>query len=251
MATGLCCVELYFTIGCEKPIGTDLKVSGNVVGLGGVGKGLSLATATPLANLYSDMVAYAGWASLFVPVLAYMILKGGMSSFVHIAGNMMQASQGAAGAAAQEQVTGNYSYGNVSMGNTQYNTAQMNQQGLAARFSDGYMQESTGHYDMTYTPEGSVMDQKVSHLPVNFSVGQSLSNGYQRRAESASIRPISEGAQYSSSMGDAVRELSGFDQHMGSNIGANQGLSMSQDHSVHQSAQKVQLRKGLIGALRD
>lgn len=206
----------------------------------GIDKGFTLATATPLINLYNDMVAYAGWASLFVPVLAYMILKGGMSSFVHIAGNMMQASQGAAGAAAQEQVTGNYSYGNVSMGNTQYNTAQMNQQGLAARFSDGYMQESTGHYDMTYTPDGSVMDQKVSHLPVNFSVGQSLSNGYQRRAESALNSAYSEGAQYSSSMGDAVRELSSFDQHMGSNIGTNQGLSMSQDHSVQQSAQKVQ-----------
>ena len=217
-----------------------LKFQETWTGLGGVGKGLSLATATPLANLYTDMVAYAGWASLFVPVLAYMILKGGMSSFVHIAGNMMQASQGAAGAAAQEQVTGNYSYGNVSMGNTQYNTAQMNQQGLAARFSDGYMQESTGHYDMTYTPEGSVMDQKVSHLPVNFSVGQSLSNGYQRRAESALNSAYSEGAQYSSSMSDAVRELSSVDQHMGSSIGTSQGLSMSRDHSVQQSAQKVQ-----------
>jgi len=200
---------------------------------------LSLATATPLANLYTDMVAYAGWASLFVPVLAYMILKGGMSSFVHIAGNMMQASQGAAGAAAQEQVTGNYSYGNVSMGNTQYNTAQMNQQGLAARFSDGYMQESTGHYDMTYTPDGSVMDQKVSHLPVNFSVGQSLSHGYQRRAESALNSAYSEGAQMNQSWDQAYREIVSFDQHMGQHSGVNAGQSMGIDTSTQQSMQTV------------
>jgi conjugal transfer mating pair stabilization protein TraG len=208
-------------------------------GLGGVGKGLSLSTATPLANLYTDMVAYAGWASLFVPVLAYMILKGGMSSFVHIAGNMMQASQGAAGAAAQEQVTGNYSYGNVSMGNTQYNTAQMNQQGLAARFSDGYMQESTGHYDMTYTSDGSVMDQKVSHLPVNFSVGQSLSNGYQRRAESALNSAYSEGAQMSQTWDQAYREMASFDQHMGSHSGVNAAQNMGVDTSTQQSMQTV------------
>jgi conjugal transfer mating pair stabilization protein TraG len=214
-----------------------LKFQETWTGLGGAGKGLSLATATPLANLYTDMVAYAGWASLFVPVLAYMILKGGMSSFVHIAGNMMQASQGAAGAAAQEQVTGNYSYGNVSMGNTQYNTAQMNQHGLSARFSDGYMQESTGHYDMTYTPEGSVMDQKVSHLPVNFSVGQSLSNGYQRRAESALNSAYSEGAQMNQTWDQAYREMASFDQHMGQHSGMNSGQSMGIDTSTQQSMQ--------------
>jgi conjugal transfer mating pair stabilization protein TraG len=216
-----------------------LKFQDTWTGLGGVGKGLSLATATPLANLYNDMVAYAGWASLFVPALAYMILKGGMSSFVHIAGNMMQASQGAAGAAAQEQVTGNYSYGNVSMGNTQYNAAQMNQQGLAARFSDGYMQESTGHYDMTYTPDGSVMDQKVSHLPVNFSVGQSLSNGYQRRAESAMNSAYNEGAQMNQSWDQAYREMASFDQHMGQHSGVSSGQSVGIDASTQQSMQTV------------
>jgi conjugal transfer mating pair stabilization protein TraG len=216
-----------------------LKFQETWSGLGGAGKGLSLATATPLANLYTDMVAYAGWASLFVPVLAYMILKGGMSSFVHIAGNMMQASQGAAGAAAQEQVTGNYSYGNVSLGNTQYNTAQMNQQGLAARFSDGYMQESTGHYDMTYTSDGSVMDQKVSHLPVNFSVGQSLSNGYQRRAESAMNAAYSEGAQMNQSWDQSYREMASLDQHMGQHSGMNSGQSIGIDSSTQQSMQTV------------
>lgn len=216
-----------------------LKFQEKWTGLDGVGKGLSLATATPLANLYNDMVAYAGWASLFVPVLAYMILKGGMASFVHIAGNMMQASQGAAGAAAQEQVTGNYSYGNVSMGNTQYNTAQMNQQGLAARFSDGYMQESTGHYDMTYTPDGSVMDQKVSHLPVNFSVGQSMSNGYQRRAESSMNSAYSEGAQMNQSWDQAYREMASLDQHMGQHSGVNAGQSIGIDSSSQQSMQTV------------
>ncbi|MDP3935570.1 MAG: hypothetical protein Q8Q56_01045, partial [Alphaproteobacteria bacterium] len=178
-------------------------------------------------------------ASLFVPVLAYMILKGGISSFVHIAGNMMQASQGAAGAAAQEQVTGNYSYGNVSLGNTQYNTAQMNQQGVAARFSDGYMQESTGHYELTYTPEGSVMDQKVSHLPVSFSVGKSLSNGYQRRAESALNSAYSDGAQLNQTWDQSYREMVSLDQHMGQNSGMNSGQSMGIDTSTQQSMQTV------------
>lgn len=209
------------------------------VSLGYTHKGLTLATANPLSNLYTDMVAYAGWASLFVPVLAYMILKGGMSSFVHIAGNMMQASQEAAGAAAQEQVTGNYSYGNVSMGNMQYNTAQMNRQGLSASFSDGFMQESTGTYDLTHTPNGSVMDMKVSHLPVSFSAGQSLSNGYQRRAESSLNSAYSEGAQLNQSWDQAHREMVSLDQHMGSHSGANASLSTGIDTSTQQSMQIV------------
>lgn len=217
-----------------------LKFQEDWTGLGGTSKtGLSLVTATPLANLYNDMVAYAGWASLFVPVLAYMIMKGGMSSFVHIAGNMLQASQGAASAAAQEQVTGNYSYGNVSLGNTQYNTSQMNQQGLAARYSDGYLQESTGGYDVTYTAGGSVMNQNVSHLPVSFSVGQALSKGYQRRAESSLQSAYNEGAQLSRSWDSAYHEMTALDQHMSKHSGTTEGQSIGVDASTQKSMQTV------------
>lgn len=101
------------------------------------------------------------------------------------------------------------------------------------------MQESTGTYDLTHTPNGSVMDMKVSHLPVSFSAGQTLSNGYQRRAESALNSAYSEGSQLNQSWDQAHREMVSLDQHMGSHSGANASMSTGIDTSTQQSMQTV------------
>lgn len=198
--------------------------------------GLTLANAVPLANLYNDMVAYAGWASTFVPVLAYMILKGGMSSFVHIAGNMMNASQASAGAAAQDQVTGNYSYGNVSTGVINSNMSNMNQLRDAPSMQSGFFHESTGTSDVTYGSDGSaVYRQQISSMATNISASQHMSSSLSRQASESMQKAHTDGVSFSDSMDMATRELTSFDAHMGTNSSANIASSYGMDESTQKS----------------
>ena len=69
----------------------------------GVDQGLTLLTSTGLSNLALDMQTYAAYASLSVPLIAYAILQGGISSFVQLSSSLAGVAKSVGGTAAQEQ----------------------------------------------------------------------------------------------------------------------------------------------------
>lgn len=78
--------------------------------------GLTLATQTGLEQTMSDMAAMAGYMSMFVPMLAFGIARGGAAAMSSMTTSFMSGIQGAASAAAHEGVTGNLNFGNVGVG---------------------------------------------------------------------------------------------------------------------------------------
>jgi conjugal transfer mating pair stabilization protein TraG len=84
---------------------------------GVVGTGLNMGNASAIAEINADIAAYAGYWSMLVPIFAYMITKGGVSSMVQAAGQIGNAFMSASASAAQEVTSGN-----VSLGNMQYGT---------------------------------------------------------------------------------------------------------------------------------
>ena len=78
---------------------------------------MNLTNASAIAEINADIAAYAGYWSMLVPIFAYMITKGGVSSMVQAAGQIGNAFMSASASAAQE-VSG----GNISLGNMQYGT---------------------------------------------------------------------------------------------------------------------------------
>ncbi len=197
---------------------------------------LCLATSKGLVNIYRDIGAYAGWASIFVPVISYMVLKGGMESFVHIAGNMLSASQGAASAAATEAVTGNYSYANASMDTKSFNTQQQNQINTAASMSHDFIQENTGSQVHTNTARGDhVLNQQVSKLPISINASgalseaneQGLSESYSNISNKVSSSIAAE-SQSDSSMSNTLESIaSGYNVSGGDNYQISSSVSES------------------------
>jgi conjugal transfer mating pair stabilization protein TraG len=89
--------------------------------LGGLaGKSLCIFTSIGLQNLHEDIFALAGYLSLSVPFLSYMVLQGTASQLTQLASSLMGPTQTAASNAAQELSSGNYSYSNVGFGQMTY-----------------------------------------------------------------------------------------------------------------------------------
>jgi len=84
----------------------------------GLGKslGVTLANQSGLEKTMSDMAAMAGYMSMFVPMLAFGIARGGAAAMSSMTTSFMSGVQGASVAATHEGTTGNLSFGNVSMG---------------------------------------------------------------------------------------------------------------------------------------
>jgi len=103
---------------------------------GVAGGGVSLGTYAGIGAVNGETATIAGFMLMSIPFLAAGLARGAMS----IAGqatSMLAPAQNAAEAAALEQTTGNYSYGNVSWANATSNMRQSDQWSTAPSYMGG------------------------------------------------------------------------------------------------------------------
>jgi conjugal transfer mating pair stabilization protein TraG len=79
------------------------------------GIGITLGNQYGLQQTMSDISAMAGYMSMFVPMLAYGIAKGGAAAMSSMTTAFMSGVQGAVSTAAHEGGTGNLNFGNVGL----------------------------------------------------------------------------------------------------------------------------------------
>lgn len=79
------------------------------------GIGITLGNQFALQQTMSDISAMAGYMSMFVPMLAYGIAKGGATAMSSMTTAFMSGVQGAVSSAAHEGSSGNLSFGNVGL----------------------------------------------------------------------------------------------------------------------------------------
>lgn len=161
-----------------------MNVSVRAKGMGMVaGAGPTLENTVGFMNLHADMAALAGSLSIAVGALAYALVKGGASGFAHLSSNLAGPATQAAGSAAQDLISGNYSFGNVSQGTVQaYNTS-FGQQTLSPSYSAGSFTQNDGLISRTTTSEGDHMvNVSSSHLRSSLNFSESLSNSYSEQA---------------------------------------------------------------------
>jgi len=87
-----------------------------------------------IGNYTDKIVVVASGLQMAIPFLAFSIIQGGVSGFIHLAGNITGASQGAASQAANEVVTGNKGFDNYSVGNQQL----YNRSGFKTDWNESY-----------------------------------------------------------------------------------------------------------------
>lgn len=81
--------------------------------------GVSFTSYSKLGNYSDKIVAVASGLQMMIPFLAFNIVQGGVSGFIHLAGNITSASSSASSGAAAEVTTGNKNFDNYSSGNMQ------------------------------------------------------------------------------------------------------------------------------------
>ncbi len=103
---------------------------------GVAGGGVTLASYAGIGAVNGETATIAGFMLMSVPFLAAGLARGAMSIAGHSM-SMLAPAQNAAEAAALEQTTGNYSYGNVSWANSTSNMRQADQWSTAPTYMGG------------------------------------------------------------------------------------------------------------------
>lgn len=131
---------------------------------------LSLANYSGLAQVMADHAILAGYLTMSIPMIAYMLVSFSGSVAAGIGGRILQSYEGPVSQGASEATTGNLSLGNTSFGNSGWwaqNTAPRTMTGpVEMQGPDGIRR--------SVTPSGEYVSFPESKLPVNVGIDQAM-----------------------------------------------------------------------------
>jgi conjugal transfer mating pair stabilization protein TraG len=203
-------------------------------------KGLSIFTNLGLQNFANDTFALAGYLTLSVPYLSYILLQGGLHQFVQLAGTLTSPSQSAASAAASEQISGNYSYDNISVGQSSYGNTTAFQNNVAPSVSDGYFLENRGDERMDYTSNGVIYTQSASNLTSSINADQIFGESLQHQKQHAESYAETASQQYQTSIAYAANTGSSFINHLAHGDQFNEGFSTREAYDAQQAVRHME-----------
>ena len=87
--------------------------AGSIQHYTGIGGGYTLWTIAPITEITANMSALAGYLSMFIPMLAYGLARGGTAAMSSMTTSFLSVAQGASSQAANEGTTGSFNFGKV------------------------------------------------------------------------------------------------------------------------------------------
>jgi len=201
--------------------------------------GLSLYTSVGAIELYKDVLAKCGFAYTLVPMLSFAILKGGATSFVHLAGSFLQTEQSAASSATTEMLSGNYSYGNVQFGQMQYDNMNAFQNQTAPLLSDGYFQVNNGDVSKVFTPDRAILRENLSDLSSNLTFETSIGSQLHHSKQFAENQVSNWQQAYNESVSESQRYMHDLTSHLANGSSYSTNFSSREAHSAHEAASSI------------
>ena len=209
-------------------------------GLAGAQQGLSLFTSVGVHNLQQDIYALSGYLAASIPFITYAILKGGVSSFVHLAGSIMSPAHSAASTAAAEQTMGNYSLSNASVGNMSYKNTSGLQTNMAPSLSGGFFYENSGISSSIHGHDEQVLKQSNSELRTSLFSDDSISQSMQTSKMHALSSTESAQRSYAEGISSHARNVADLSQHLANSENYSEGHSTREAYDLQESARYFQ-----------
>lgn len=195
--------------------------------------GFTMFSSSGLAELYTSMESIAAGALFSVPFLAFAIVKGGVSSMMHLAGTLNAPAQGAATQSANEQVSGNYSLGNFSYGNENISSRHMLNWNDTPTLSQGSMGHNDGHFGSKVDTSGNLI---ISKAQSNFGADISLDEAYGKTLNEQFLESKSKSHNASESMNASFSAAAHSGKSFMDTLGKDDSFSHLQSKAEQDSA---------------
>lgn len=190
----------------------------------------------------SDIATTAGYISLMIPGLAWMMIKSVGAGFSNIYSHFASSGLSATSQAASGVVDGNYSYANMQTDNVSGNSWNTNSTTafgqMTRQLSNGGMGTQTRDGSMVWDTSGA-----MSKLPVDINVGRQIASAQQQMARESEVQAESALHGYNQSVTSAWNTLKQF----GTNMGTSSSMTTGADST--ESSQDTMARSKMINAV--
>lgn len=199
--------------------------------------GISSLKAMPgLLQINSDIAGLAGCLSMAVPFIVSGIVFGMHKALSQGIQNDMGITQGAMGSSVNEAVTGNFSFGNTSLGTHQANNISTNHVDTSARLSSGMLTtQLAGGSLYSTTADGSHimnMQGSLSNLGASINLMDGLRSSYAQQVERAESAALTDNTSIGQSLATAARASYDLSNYLGKSDSSSDGWSTSTNAAV-------------------
>lgn len=127
-------------------------------------------------------------------------------------------TQSAASTAANDAVTGNYSFGNIQEGNRQISNVSMLNHSYSASYRSGFFHQSDGRTDLLTTADGQqILNVSTSNIPVSINAAETKTAQLSQMASNHYQKAVANSEASSKNLASSYRELVNFSHHLSSN----------------------------------
>lgn len=202
---------------------------------------LTIYTHDGLLDLYDSMEAVAALAIGSIFTISLILTRSGFAGLSHALPSMFSSGQSAANAAAADKVTGNYSFQNVSLGNTSGYNYDTFKQNYSGSLGYGGVSINDASQSTTYdlTRDQAYVHQESSRLRDSISQTDGFSQSVQSQLTVAENAVSEESAQFSDSMSNVSNHAVGLLQAYASHSQSGQNISLTESSGAQQTFQKM------------
>lgn len=191
---------------------------------------LSLANYTGLAQVMSDHAILAGYLTLSIPMIAYLLVSFSGSVAAGIGGRILQSYESSVSQGANEASTGNLSLGNTSFGNAGWWA-----QNTAPRTTTGAVEmQGADGIRRSITPAGEYASFPESKLPVNVGIDQAMRESLSAQQAESVKAARNDVAAFTTATAAAYQNLTSVAEQ----INNSQGFAQQFDSGLSASASK-------------
>jgi len=207
----------------------------------GISPDLTIFSSEGLADLYASMESIAAIALAFIPYLSWILLKGGVHQMVQLASSIMSPAQSAASTAASEKISGNYSFGNISLDSTSGYNAQMFRQTYSGVLSQGSIGIDSGSETLTYAPlqDDLYLKQSDSYLREGISKTAAFSSSLQSSLSSSQTALSESSNAVSESLTNTVNKGVGFVDAISRHLQQGENFNTQDSSTIQDSFQYI------------
>jgi muramidase (phage lysozyme) len=213
--------------------------------------GLALDTLNALSSTNADMVALAGYLALSIPMVAYMLIRGGVSAGSSVYSSLMQPASGAATAAAGEMTSGSLSMGNLSMDTASWYQMSANKMDTNSTMAYGLSSRTnpnTGQTD-TYTQSGGVITQMMSSsYTYGTQMNDAIKSSIGRSASESVTASRNDSVEYMASTSAMLSDMRNFNHQVQSSNAMSNASTQQQSTQLSQALDKMESTARKFGA---
>lgn len=208
---------------------------------------LSLANYTALGQVMSDAALIAGYLSLSIPMISYLVVNQGGAMMASLASRVAQSYEAPVSKAADEAAAGNISLGNTSIGNASW--WQQNQSPDWRAGISTVTHPTTGAA-YTTTPEGRYVDVPHSSLPFSANIGDAIRSSVTTQATQSLQAAQTQVADYARLTSANYSNMERFVDQTATETGVNLDWNRAEMATFRQEFGETQRLAGEFGKSR-